>query len=67
MQEEYSYFGEIKKGLLVPAVLRIISSHKCYAAQIIACLAETSFKTQEGTLYPLLSRLKREGLIQHEW
>jgi PadR family transcriptional regulator PadR len=30
-------------------------------------LAETPFATQEGTLYPLLSRMRREGLVDYEW
>jgi PadR family transcriptional regulator PadR len=30
-------------------------------------MAGTEFATQEGTLYPLLSRLRREGLVDYEW
>jgi PadR family transcriptional regulator, regulatory protein PadR len=58
---------EIRKGLLLLAVLRVIGREKSYAAEILSALNNTAFATQEGTLYPLLSRMKREGLIDHEW
>lgn len=58
---------EMRKGLLVLAVLRVVSKKSMYAAEILACLAVTEFATQEGTLYPLLSKLKRDELIDHEW
>jgi PadR family transcriptional regulator PadR len=58
---------EIRKGLLVLAVLQVIGQKKAYAAEILKALNTSEFATQEGTLYPLLSRLKREGLIDHEW
>lgn len=65
MQDSTIY--EIRKGLLVLAVLRVISRKKAYSAEILLELGKTDFSTQEGTLYPLLSRLKREGYIEHEW
>ena len=34
---------------------------------MLSRLSETEFKTQEGTLYPLLSKLRREGLVDYEW
>jgi PadR family transcriptional regulator PadR len=34
---------------------------------ILRCLAGTEFATQEGTLYPLLSKLRREDLVLYEW
>ena len=60
-------FTPIRKGLLELVVLKIISHHKVYAADIIRQLQESEFATQEGTLYPLLSRLRREGLVAYEW
>lgn len=60
-------FNAIRKGLLEFAVLRVISAHEAYAADILARLSETEFRTQEGTLYPLLSKLRREELVAYEW
>ncbi|HVN26160.1 MAG TPA: PadR family transcriptional regulator [Candidatus Paceibacterota bacterium] len=60
-------FDPIRKGLLEFVVLRVIASRKVYAADILKILDSTEFGTQEGTLYPLLSRLRREGLVEYEW
>jgi PadR family transcriptional regulator len=57
----------IRKGLLELVVLKIISHGQVYAADILAKLNQTEFGTQEGTLYPLLSRLRREGTVDYEW
>ncbi len=59
--------GVLRKGFLEFLVLRIISGASVYAADILKTLAMTEFATQEGTLYPLLSRLRREGLLDYEW
>lgn len=62
-----SKFSSIKKGLLELVVLSLVSRRKVYAADIMAELAPTEFATQEGTLYPLLSKLCREGMVGYEW
>jgi PadR family transcriptional regulator, regulatory protein PadR len=60
-------FNAIRKGLLEYALLKVISSDKVYVADMLKRLGETEFATQEGTLYPLLSRLRRENLVDYEW
>jgi PadR family transcriptional regulator PadR len=60
-------FSAIRKGLLEFLVLRIVSSDKVYVADMLNRLRSTEFATQEGTLYPLLSRMRREGLVDYEW
>ena len=60
-------FFAIRKGLLEFLVLKIIAAEKVYAADILKQLGETEFSTQEGTLYPLLSKMRREGLVDYEW
>ena len=60
-------FSAIRKGLLEFLVLQIIAAEKVYAADILKQLSATEFATQEGTLYPLLSRMRREGLLDYEW
>jgi PadR family transcriptional regulator PadR len=57
----------IRKGLLEFLVLRIVGGGSVYAADILKRLAGTEFATQEGTLYPLLSRLRREQLVDYRW
>jgi PadR family transcriptional regulator PadR len=60
-------FTAIRKGLLEFLVLKIISGNPVYAADILAELNATEFATQEGTLYPLLSKMRREELVDYEW
>jgi len=60
-------FSSIRKGLLEFLVLKIISADHVYAADILQELNATEFATQEGTLYPLLSKLRREELVDYEW
>src|SRR5215813_9076015 len=60
-------FSAIKKGLLEFLILKIIASDKVYVADMLERLSDTEFATQEGTLYPLLSKMRREGLVDYEW
>jgi PadR family transcriptional regulator PadR len=60
-------FSAIKKGLLEFLILRIVSIDKVYVADMLKRLGTTEFATQEGTLYPLLSKMRREGLVDYEW
>ncbi len=60
-------FSAIRKGLLEFLILKIIASDKVYVADMLQRLSGTEFKTQEGTLYPLLSKLRREDLVDYEW
>jgi PadR family transcriptional regulator PadR len=57
----------LRKGLLEMAVLKVISGKAAYAADILERLHDSPFKTQEGTLYPLLSKLRRDGSVSYEW
>ena len=60
-------FTAIRKGLLEFVILRIVAGDKVYVADMLARLSATEFATQEGTLYPLLSKLRRDGLVDYEW
>jgi len=60
-------FLPIRKGLLEFVLLKVIAGEKLYVAEMLRRLAATDFATQEGTLYPLLSRLRRENLVDYEW
>ena len=60
-------FVPLRKGLLEFVILRIIDADKLYVADMLKRLSATDFATQEGTLYPLLSRMRREELVDYEW
>lgn len=62
-----SKLAPIRKGLLEFLVLKIVGARSVYVADILRRLAGTEFATQEGTLYPLLSKLRREELVLYEW
>ncbi len=67
MNTQDDKLAPLRKGLLELAVLKVISGRAAYAADILAKLAGTEFATGEGTLYPLLSKLRREGVVAYEW
>ncbi len=60
-------FTTLRKGLLEFLILGIVSTSKVYTADILQRLSTTDFSTQEGTLYPLLSKMRRENLLDYEW
>ena len=58
---------QIRKGLLEFCVLQIISKKEVYASEIIEELKNSKIIVVEGTVYTLLSRLKKSDYIKHEW
>ncbi|WP_175634125.1 PadR family transcriptional regulator [Pedobacter ghigonis] len=58
---------QMRKGILEYCVLSIISRGEIYASDIIAELRSAKLLVVEGTLYPLLTRLKNNGLLSYNW
>jgi PadR family transcriptional regulator PadR len=59
--------AQMRKGVLELCTLSIISEKDAYASDIIEKLKSSDLIVVEGTLYPLLTRLKNEGLLQYRW
>ena len=59
--------SQMRKGFLEFPVLLIIGKKSTYAPDILAQLKAADLLVVEGTLYPLLSRMKRAGLVSYEW
>lgn len=59
--------SQMRKGFLEFPVLLIIGAKPTYAPDILKQLKKANLLVVEGTLYPLLSRLKRSGLVEYEW
>ena len=59
--------AQMRKGILELCVLSIISQKEAYPSDIINKLKEAKLIVVEGTLYPLLSRLKNADLLTYEW
>ena len=59
--------SQMRKGMLEYCVLLLLSHEASYANDIITRLKEAELIVVEGTLYPLLTRLKKDGLLAYEW
>ena len=59
--------SQMRKGLLEYCILCIISRDEAYASDILETLKEAQLVVVEGTVYPLLTRMKNEGLLSYRW
>lgn len=57
----------MRKGVLEYCILSIISKEEAYASDILQTLKDAKLIVVEGTLYPLLTRLKNDGLLNYRW
>lgn len=57
----------MRKGLLEYCILSIINRDEAYASDILDTLKEARLVVVEGTVYPLLTRMKNEGLLSYRW
>ena len=58
---------QMRKGILEYCILSILSRGDSYAPKIIAELKEAEMIVVEGTLYPILTRQKKAGLLTYRW
>ena len=58
---------QLRKGYLAYCVLKVCRHEPRYTSDIIRTLREAELMVVEGTVYPLLSRLQKDGLLTHEW
>lgn len=59
--------SQMRKGLLEFCILLTISEKRRYSSDILMALKDADVLVVEGTLYPLLSRLKSQGLVAYDW
>jgi PadR family transcriptional regulator, regulatory protein PadR len=59
--------SQMRKGILEYCILCIIDKQECYASDIIEEMKRARLIVVEGTLYPLLTRLKNSGLLNYKW
>ncbi len=59
--------AQMRKGVLEYCILSIIAETEVYASDIIFQLKEAELIVVEGTLYPLLTRLKNDNLLSYRW
>jgi PadR family transcriptional regulator, regulatory protein PadR len=60
--------AQMRRGTLQYCVLALLASEERYGFDLVRSLAEVDgMVTSEGTIYPLLSRLRRDGLVESTW
>jgi len=67
MEDSSKITTQMRKGTLEFVILSIIKKWDAYASDILECLKKNKLIVVEWTLYPLLSRLKTDGLISYFW
>jgi PadR family transcriptional regulator, regulatory protein PadR len=58
---------QMRKGVLEYCILHIINKGETYASDLIDSLTSAKIMVVEGTLYPLLTRLKNANLLDYQW
>ncbi|MDW3197531.1 MAG: PadR family transcriptional regulator [Cytophagales bacterium] len=58
---------QMRKGILEFCILHIISRGEVYASDMLEELTTARIMVVEGTLYPLLTRLRKAGLVDYKW
>ncbi len=59
--------SQMRKGVLEYCILSILNNNDAYASELIAQLKDAKMIVVEGTLYPLLTRQKNQGLLSYRW
>lgn len=59
--------AQMRKGVLEYCILSVLKDNDAYVAEILGTLKEAKLLVVEGTIYPLLTRLKNAGLLNYRW
>jgi PadR family transcriptional regulator PadR len=59
--------AQMRKGVLEFCILSILENGDAYTSEILAQLKDAKMLVVEGTVYPLLTRLKNAGLLSYRW
>lgn len=59
--------AQMRKGVLEYCILIVLNEKPLYAINIMEGLKQSKMIVVEGTLYPLLTRLKNDGLLNYRW
>ncbi len=57
----------MRKGVLELCILSILKDNEMYTSDLLKSLKKAKLLVVEGTIYPLLSRLKNDGLLKYRW
>jgi len=59
--------AQMRKGVLEFCILSILQNKDAYTSEILSQLKDAKLLVVEGTVYPLLTRLKNAGLLNYRW
>src|SRR5210317_1352806 len=59
--------AQMRKGVLEYCILSVLKDEDAYVAEILGTLKDAKLLVVEGTIYPLLTRLKNAGLLNYRW
>ncbi len=59
--------AQMRKGVLEYCILSVLKDEDAYVAEILDTLKDAKLLVVEGTIYPLLTRLKNAGLLNYRW
>ncbi len=59
--------AQMRKGVLEYCILSVLKDEDAYVAEILETLKDAKLLVVEGTIYPLLTRLKNAGLLTYRW
>ena len=59
--------AQMRKGVLEYCILSVLKDEDAYVAEILETLKDAKLLVVEGTIYPLLTRLKNAGLLNYRW
>jgi PadR family transcriptional regulator PadR len=65
--EGTNYKAQMRKGVLELCTLAVLNNKEAYPSDIISALRDSGIIVVEGTLYPLLTRLKSSGMLSYRW
>lgn len=59
--------AQMRKGILEFCILSLLKGKDCYTSEILEMLKDAKLLVVEGTIYPLLTRLKNDNLLSYRW
>jgi PadR family transcriptional regulator, regulatory protein PadR len=59
--------AQMRKGVLEFCILSVLKDKEAYTSEILDSLKNAKLLVVEGTVYPLLTRLKNDGLLNYRW
>ncbi len=67
IMQNQNTISQMRRGILEYCIVSVLADHEIYTAELIDRLKSAKLLVTEGTLYPLLSRLQKAGLLQYRW